>query len=101
MVRAPTTVSAATIQKSIVSVCTPLAQTSMLLPGLHPLAVAFDNVGLVGVDGISAWAATHHVLDGWDVPRLEEVAATPAVEVVHLGVAAGADEVVPSSTAVD
>jgi hypothetical protein len=36
-----------------------------------------------------------------DITRLEDVVAPPTVEAIHRGVAAGADEVVPSHAAVD
>jgi hypothetical protein len=47
------------------------------LPGLHLLTVASDFISLVSVDGVSAWAATHHVLDGRDVPRLQDILTAP------------------------
>jgi hypothetical protein len=47
------------------------------LPGLHPLTVTSDIISLVSVDSISAGATTHHVLDGGDVPRLQDILATP------------------------
>src|SRR5215212_5980427 len=71
------------------------------LPGLHLLTVASDIVSLVSVDGVSAWAATHHVLDGRDIPRLQDILATPPVEAIHRGVAGSGDKVVPSSATVD
>src|SRR5215204_2059531 len=71
------------------------------LPGLHLLTVASDNVSLVSVDGISVGAATHHVLDGRDVPRLEDILATPPVEAIHRGVTGSAHKVVPSNATVD
>src|SRR5215211_170297 len=71
------------------------------LPDIHPLTVASHNVSLVSVDGISAGAATHHVLDGRDVPRLEDILATPPVVAIHRGVAGSADKVVPSNATVD
>ena len=57
------------------------------LPDPHPLTGASDNVFLVGVDGIGARFTTHDVFDGGDIPRLEDVLATPAMEAIPLGVA--------------
>jgi hypothetical protein len=71
------------------------------LADVDPLAVSSDDVGLVGVDGIGARAATHEVFDGGDVPGLEEVVSTPTVEVVRRSIAALTDQVVRSAAAVD
>ena len=60
-----------------------LEDASSLLPNPHPLACTPENVGLVGIEGIGARAADHHVLNGRNVPRLEEVVASPAVEAIQ------------------
>ncbi len=73
----------------------------MLLPSLHPLAAAPDYIGLVGIDGIGAGSAAHHVLDRGNVPGLDDVVATPPVEAVRGGVPAVAYEVVRSPAAVE
>ena len=65
------------------------------------LTVASHNVSLVSVDGISAGAATHHVLDGRDVPRLEDIPDILSVVAIHRGIAGSTDKVVLSSAAVD
>src|SRR5919112_4207991 len=70
------------------------------LADVNPLAVACDLVGLIGIDGVCARAAVDGVLDGGDVPGLEEVAAATAVEAVHRGVAPP-DQVVRAAAAVD
>src|SRR5215213_4744530 len=71
------------------------------LPGLHPLAVASDDVGFIGVDGVCACAAAHGVLDGGDIPRLNDVAAAASVEAVNRSIAALPDQVVRAPVAVD
>src|SRR5215212_4946018 len=69
----------------------PLEDTSMLLPDLHPLAATSANVGLVSVDGVSAAAANHYILDRRNVSGLDDVVARPPVEAIQRGVSAVAD----------
>src|SRR5215210_1526962 len=72
----------------------------LFLADVNPLAVACDLVGLIGVDGVCARAAVDGVLDGGNVPGLEEVVAATTVEVDHRGVALP-DQVVRPGSAVD
>jgi hypothetical protein len=55
----------------------------MSLPNPHSLAVASNGVGLIGINGVGATAATHHVLDCRNVSGVDEVVAAPAVEAIH------------------
>jgi hypothetical protein len=69
----------------------PLEDASMLLPDLHPLASTYANVGLVRVDGVSAAAANHYILDRRNVSGLDDVVARPPIEAIQRGVSAVAD----------
>jgi hypothetical protein len=53
------------------------------LPDVDPLAVASHDVVLIGVDLVCARPALHGVLDGGDIPRLDDIAAAAAVEPIH------------------
>src|SRR5215212_368006 len=73
----------------------------VLLPDTHLLAVARDDVRLVGVDAIHTRATTDAVLGGRNVARLDGVVARSTAEAVHGSVAPVADQVVRPRSAVD
>src|SRR5215211_30117 len=73
----------------------------VLLPDTHLLAVAGDDVRLVGVDTVDARTAPDTVLGGRNVARLDSVVARSTAEAVHRGVPTIADQVVRTSVTVN